>query len=162
MAPAPTQTALRELLADHQSRLSFALDSLFTFARERARRECADQLNQAVRRLRIAPDVEELSVTLLDAAAQFSTQAAIFRVEGETAKAGRVRGVPEPSAGNFMGLAISLNSAAALAGAVESRDPGTAVTTPAEVSTELCELFGHSAQGRVSIYPRVARDRVPA
>jgi len=162
MAPSPTRTALRKLLEDHQSRLSFELDTLFTESREGARREFADQLNQAVRLLRIAPDAEELSATLLDAAAQFSGGAALFRVAGDTAKPERVRGLPDADTEAFVGLEVPLSSAAALAGAVESRDPVTAVTTPTEVSPQLCKLFGHPADGRVSIYPVVVRDRVPA
>jgi hypothetical protein len=68
----------------------------------------------------------------------------------------------EPAAASFLALEIPLASAAALAGAVESRDPVTAVTAPAEVSSELCELFQHPSDGRVSIYPVVVRDQVQA
>jgi hypothetical protein len=162
MAPVPTRTALQKLLEDHQSRLSFELDTVFDESREAAQREFADQLNQAVRRMRIAPDADELAATLLDAAAQFSGGSALFLVAGDAAKLKRVRVLPEWAAEALMGLEISLPSAAAMAGAVESRDPVTAVTTPAEVSSQLCELFGHPADGRVSIYPVVVRDRVPA
>ncbi|HXB75343.1 MAG TPA: GAF domain-containing protein [Candidatus Acidoferrales bacterium] len=161
MAPGPTRTALQKLLEDHQSRLSFEVETLFAESREGAQREFGDQLNQAVRRLRMASDADELSATLLDAAAQFSGGSALFRVAGEAAKLTRVRVMPE-SAAEALGLEISLPSAAALAGAVESRDPVTAVSTPAEVSSQLCKLFGHPADGRVSIYPVVVRDRVPA
>jgi hypothetical protein len=164
MAPSPTKTALRKLLEDHQSRLSFELDTLLVESREEARREFADRLNQVARRLRIAPDAAELSVTLLDAAAQFSGAAALFRVVGDAVKPERVRvrGLPEPGEEGFISLEISLSSAAALASAVESHDPVTAVTTPAEVSAQLCDLFGHPSDGRVSIYPVVVRDRVLA
>jgi hypothetical protein len=162
MAPGPTRTALHKLLEDHQFRLSFDLNALFAESRESAQREFADQLNQAARRLRIAPDADELSATLLDAAAQFSGGSALFRVAGDAAKLMRVRVLPGSAADASADLDISLSSAAALAAAVESRDPVTSVTTPAEVSSHLCELFGHPPDGRVFIYPVVVRDRVPA
>jgi hypothetical protein len=164
MAPGPTKTALRKLLEEHQSRLYSEVDSLLAESRDETRREFADQLNQAVRRLRIAPDAQELSVTLLDASAEFSGAAALFSVAGDAVKPERVRvrGLPEPSPEGFINLEISLASAAALAGAVESRDPVTAVTSPSEVSAQLCELFGHPSDGRVSIYPVVVRESVPA
>ena len=164
MAPGLTKTTLRKVLEDHLSRLTFELDPLIAESCEEARREFADQLNQAVRRLRIAPDTEELAVTLLDASAQFSGAAALFRVEGDAIKPVRVRvrGLPEPPEEGLSSLVIALSSAAALAGAVESLDPVTAVSTPAEVSAPLCELFGHPSDGRVSIYPVVVRDQVPA
>ena len=92
-------------------------DTLFIESRERARRDFADLLNQAVRRIRMAPDAEELGATLLDAAAQFSTGAALFRVSGDIAILERIRGVPDAAA--FTMLEIPLASAAALASAIE-------------------------------------------
>lgn len=144
------------------SQLSAEAENLLAESREGARREFADQLNQAVRLLRIAPDAPEISATLLDAAAQFCGGAALFRIAGEMAQAERVRGVTESVADAFAGMEISLSEAAALAGAVASRDPVTAVTTPGEVSVPLWKLFEHPADGRVSIYPVVVRDRVQA
>src|SRR5436305_358591 len=112
MAPGPTRTALHKLLEDHQFRLSFDLNALFAEARESAQREFADQLNQAARRLRIAPDADELSATLLDAAAQFSGGSALFRVAGDAAKLMRVRVLPGSAADASADLDISLVSAA--------------------------------------------------
>jgi hypothetical protein len=59
-------------------------------------------------------------------------------------------------------LEIPIASAAALASAIESRDPVTALTAPGEVSAELIKLFDHPATGRVFLYPLVVRERVPA
>jgi hypothetical protein len=142
--------------------LSAEVESLFAEARERARREFADQLNQAVRRIRQAEDVEALGATLLDAAGAFSTGSALFHVEGQQAKGRRIRGVPEDTAEAFKSLEVPLASAPALAGAVETRDPVIAVTTPGEVSEDLVKLAGHSGEGRVFLFPLVVRDSVPA
>ncbi|HMD71246.1 MAG TPA: GAF domain-containing protein [Bryobacteraceae bacterium] len=138
------------------------VNSLFTEACEHARGECADELNQAVRRIRQAADADEIGATLLDAAARFATGVVWFRISGETATGERIRGVPEEAAEAFHAMEIPLASAAALAGAVESRDPVIAVTTPPEISEDLAKLLGHPADGRVSIFPIVVRDRVPA
>jgi hypothetical protein len=160
MVPGPLKSPVRQLLEDRLSSLPGEADALFIESRERARREFADLLNQAVRRLRIAADAEELGATLLDAAAQFSTGAALFRISGGIAILERIRGVPDAEA--FTMLEIPLTSAAALASAIESRDPVTALTAPGEVSAELIGRLDHPATGRVFLYPLVVRERVPA
>jgi hypothetical protein len=119
-------------------------------------------LNQAVRRIHQAADRDQLGATLLDAAGAFASGAAGFRITGEAAKGERIRGVPEEAAEAFLKLEIPLSSAAALAGAVESRDPVIAATGPREVSQKLANLLGHPPDGRASIFPVVVRDRVPA
>jgi hypothetical protein len=61
-----------------------------------------------------------------------------------------------------MDLEIPLASAAALAGAVESRDPVTAITTAGEVSAALVERLKQTPDGRAHIHPIVVKDSVPA
>lgn len=146
--------ALRQILEDHLSQLSLEVESLFA--------DFADELNQAVRRIRQAADADEIGATLLDAAAAFASGVAWFRITGEAAIGERIRGVTEEAAEAFHALEIPLASADALAGAVESRDPVIAVTTPPEISEDLAKLLGHPPDGRVSIFPVVVRERVPA
>jgi hypothetical protein len=122
----------------------------------------ADQFNQAVRRIRRASTQEELLATLLDAASGFANGVAIFRIHGEVARGERIRGVPEDIAEVFADFEIPLASAAALAGAVESRDPVIAATTGAEVSGEMAGLASHGEEDRASIFPLVVENRVPA
>jgi hypothetical protein len=162
MASGPSTSSLHQILEGRLSQLSLEVDGLFAEARERARREFADQLNQAVRRVRQAADPDELGATLLDAVSALAGGAAWFRITGEAARCERIRGVPEEAAEAFHALEIPLSSAAALAGAVESRDPVIAATTPREISEDLAKLLGHPPEGRVSIFPVVVRDRVPA
>ena len=161
MAPSPP-THLRTTLEQRLSQLSLEMEGLFGEARERARREMADQLNQAARRIRQAAGAGEIGATLLDATAAFAGGCALFRLEGGVAKGGNIRGVPEAAGENFAKVEVPLASAAALAGAVESRDPVVAAATPAEVSQEMVDLAGHAAGERVSIFPLVVRDRVAA
>ena len=158
MASGPSTSPLRQILEDHLSRLSLEVDSLFAHAQA----DFADQLNQAVRRIRQASDPDQIGTTLLDAAAAFAPAIALFRITGEAAIGERIRGVPDSTAEAFHALEIPLSSAPALAGAVESRDPVIAATTPREISEDLAKLLGHPPEGRVSIFPVVVRDRVPA
>jgi len=150
------------MLEGQLSRLSSEVERLFEEARGRARRELADQLNQAVRRIRQASSLDELSATLLDAAAPFFTGAAIFRINGNAARADKVRGVSEDASAAFASLEIPFSTAPALAGAVETRDPVIAVTTAKEVSPQLVSLAAHPADGRAFIYPLVVKTQVPA
>jgi len=162
MASSAPTTPLRRLLEERLTQLSDEADALYREGRERARRETAEQLNQAARRMRQAAEAEELAVTLADAAARFADGAAVFRIEGETAQGLRIRGVGEEAAERFQALRIPLASAAALRGAVETRDLATAAASAAELSAEMMELAGHAADARVTVFPLVARERVPA
>jgi hypothetical protein len=138
----------RRLVEDRLGTLSDDLDALFAESHERARREYAEQLNQAVRRLCNAQNTEELSGTLGDAAAQFAQGLLLFRVEEGVARNPRIE--------------IALSEAAAFAGAVESKDPQTAATTPAEVSSALLGLLGHAPGDRASLFPVTADGKVVA
>jgi hypothetical protein len=149
------------MLEGQLSQLSSEVERLFDEARGRARRELADQLNQSVRRIRQAASLDELAVTLLDAAMAFASGAATFRIAGTIAKGEKIRGVAADAGQAFCNLEIPLSAAPALAGAVESRDPVIAVTTSSEVSPELVSLAAHPSDGRAYVYPLVVKQQVP-
>ena len=138
----------RQLLEHRISEISTELELLFEGACDHARREQAEQLNQAVRRLRIAPDPGELCATLEDAAARLASGTILFRVAEGTATSDRIE--------------VPLGDAPALAAAAESQDPLIAAATPGEVSAPLVELLGHTPDMRVSILPVVAGEQVAA
>src|SRR5258708_6793515 len=152
MSASAPRSPLRQLLENRISLLSAEVETLFAEARDRSRREFADQLNQAVRRIRQSEDVEALGATLVDAAGSFSEGSALFQVDGQAARGRRIRGVPEEAAEAFKSIEIPLTAAAAFAGAVETRDPVIAVTTPGEVSPGMVTLAGHTSEGRVSLF----------
>jgi hypothetical protein len=158
---APTST-LRQILEGQLSTLSGEMERLFQEARGRAQGELADQLNQAVRRIRQSSSNTEMLATLLDAASGFANGAAIFRIEGDTAHGERIRGVSDDIAEVFGSFEVPLASAAALAGAVETRDPVIAATTGSEVSGEMAGLAAHGSADRASIFPLVVGETVPA
>jgi DNA gyrase/topoisomerase IV subunit B len=162
MSPHAPTSPLRRLFEERLAQLSDEADALYREGRERARRETAEQLNQAARRMRQAADTEELAVTLADAAARFAEGAAVFRIEGDAAQGLRIRGVTEGAAERFQALRIPLAGAAALRGAVETHDAVTATASAAELSPEMMALAGHTADSRVAIFPLTARDKVPA
>ncbi len=133
----------------------------FAATLQRERREFTDRLNQAVRRIRQTGDREELAGTLVDAAAIFCGGAAWMGVAGGGVRGGAVRGVPDGSAEAYASLNVPLASAAALAAAVESRDPTFAAVSENELSAALLGLPGHPAEGRVAIFPLITGDGVP-
>jgi hypothetical protein len=141
-------TPARRLLEDRIAKLSDDLDALFTETRERARREHAEQLNQAVRRLKVAGDPDELCATLENAADQFSGGALVFRIEDGVARHERVT--------------VLLESAPAFAAVMESREPQTAATIATQIGPELIDLLAPAATSRASIFPIETEDRVTA
>jgi hypothetical protein len=186
MAPIAPLTPVREILEGRLSKLALELESLFDTqlsaqvaaevqlqveavtaqvsaeARDRARLEFADFLNQAVRRMRQSGDLAELGATLVELAGMFAAGALLLSVRNKVAHGEQVRGVSLERAETVNQLEIPLASAAALAEAVESRDPVTTIATPAEVSEQLASFSGQGDDGRLFVYPLVTGDRVPA
>jgi len=142
----PPTSSLRQFL----EKFAAQAETLYAQTRDQARCELAAELNQAVRRLRQSATIQELAATLADSAAGFAGGAEVFFITDGVAKSLK------------MGLDVPLASAAALAGAVESRDPVIALTTLGEVSGPLVERLKHSHDGRAHIYPIVVKDGVPA
>ena len=142
----PPSSSLRQFL----EQFAAGAETLCAETREQTRREVTAELNQAVRRLRQSATLEELAATLADTAARFAGGAVVLLIGDGVAKSEK------------MELAIPLSSAAALAGAVESRDPVTAITTEGEVSAALVERLEHAPDARAYIHPIVVKDSVPA
>jgi hypothetical protein len=138
----------RELLEHRVAEISTELEQLFDGACDHARREHAEQLNQAVRRLRMAPDAVELCNTLAEAASRLAGGAILFHVKQNMAASDRI--------------AVPLGDAPALAAAAESTDPLMAAAIPGEVSAPLVELLAHGPDSRVAIFPVLAGVRVEA
>ena len=162
MASSAPTSPLRQLFEDRLLQLSTDVETLFAESRDRALRDFAEQMNQAVRRMRQTSDSEELAATLVDAASLFASAVAFLRIDGETARGERIRGVPGEPAERFAGLELPLASAAALTGAVETRDPVTAVPTWSEISPQLAGVFGDALGQRVTIFPILVGERVRA
>lgn len=151
---------LRQLLEDRVSQLLADADQTTGEWRRRAVRDCADRLNQAVRRLRQAETLAALGAELVDSASLFAGGAALFQIVGTQARLERVRGLDHQEAPD--GFEIPLALAPAFTGAMETRDPVVAAAVPGEISSALVELLKHSPDVRVSLLPIVLPARVPA
>ena len=125
-------------------------ESVCAEMRNRARSEVAGQLNQAVRRIRQAATREELGETVADTASAFAAGAAWFRIQDGAARSEKLE------------LTVPLAEAAALKGAVETREPVIALASGGEVSQQLAERFSHTGESRASVYPILAGDEPAA
>jgi len=162
MASEAPSAPLRQIIEARIAQLTAEVEDLFDVSRERARGDLAEQLNQSVRRLRQASGKEELAAILVDVASISATGVALFQVQGDEVRGERIRGVAEAEADRFHAISIPLTSAPALASALESREPVTAVAAPSEVSVDMVALAGRGPESRVSIYPIQIRERVAA
>ncbi|HEY7388378.1 MAG TPA: hypothetical protein VH640_07705, partial [Bryobacteraceae bacterium] len=166
MVPSASVSPVREILENRLSKLLPDLESeLDRFVSERcarARRDVADELNQAARRIEHAADAAAIAATLVEAAAALSAGAALLRVSDSALRGQQIRGVAEKCAETFRNLAIPLEVAPALAEAVRSRDPVTAMATAGEISGELASLLGRAYQERIHVYPLTAAGGVRA
>jgi hypothetical protein len=126
-----------------------------------SRRALAEELNQAVRRLRQSANADDLYATLLDVSLPFCEQAAVFSIHQSVARAERMRRVTAVESGEERGAAslpaleFPITEAAAFSTAIETRDPVIAMSAPAEVSDALVRLFEHKADERVYLFPLV-------
>ncbi|MEO8596759.1 MAG: hypothetical protein ABI759_25800 [Candidatus Solibacter sp.] len=127
----------RQLLEQRLADVSTELETIFETAVSEACRDQAEQLNQAVRRLRIAPDEGELCATLAGAVSRFAAGAIVFRLAGGVAAS--------------ESISVPLDDAPALAASAQSEDPLIVAATPGEVSAPLVEL--HPAESRAAIFP---------
>lgn len=164
--PSTAPPAFRKILADRLSEFSRQLEesaaTVAAEASETARRETADFLNQGVRRMRQASGAGELASALLDSTARFALCAALFRIDGGSAKGESVRGIEAEAESAFGTLDIPLADAPALAAAVESLDPVVSVTAPEELSAALSGYCGNDPHGRAYLFPLSPRGRAAA
>ncbi len=146
-----------------ESRVTAAMEAAIrgavTDAMSESRRALAEELNQAVRRLRQAIDIDDLNSILLDVTAPFCEQAVVFSIDEKSARAERMRRPAQTSSGeggaaaSLPALAFPISDAAAFATVIDTRDPVVAMSTPAEVSPKLVALFGHKPDERVYLFP---------
>lgn len=103
-------------------------------AKRASRAELAHELNQVLRRFRQYQTEGEWVRTVLDAAAHFAQQAAVFAVRDHSAESRGQINLPAAE-----GLSFPVASAAAFAAAVESKDPVIALRSAGEVGEALSD-----------------------
>jgi hypothetical protein len=153
----------QQVESEVESRVTAAIDAAvrgaIADAASESRRALAEELNQAVRRLRQAANADDLYAVLLDVTVPFCEQAAIFSIHERVAHAERMRRPSEVHSGengaapSLPALEFPVSEAAAFSTAIDTRDPVIAMSTPAEVSGPLVALFGHMPDERVYLFP---------
>ena len=106
----------------------------------------AEDLNQAVRRLRLTSGFQELAAAVVDGAAPYCDRCAVFEAVGENMALRAGRGVTG-------GVIVPVSIAGAFRAAADSGDPVFALATPAEVSQAVVNLFSHAIAERVFVFP---------
>ncbi len=119
-----------------------------------SRTEITNELNQVVRRLKNSESESELVDSVLDGTALFAAQVALFALEAGNLRALGGRRIDLPP-----DLVLPLESVAAFANAVDSKDTVVTMRTPAEVSDHLSS--GDKPQ-RAYLIPTLNRNRVAA
>jgi len=157
----------QQVEAEVKSRVSAVLQRSGADALQESRRALAEELNQAVRRLRQAANLDDLYSVLLDVTVPFCDQAALFSVHEKRVRAERIRrhaGVPAGESSTrgerLPRLEIPTSQAAAFATAIDTRDPVIAMSAPGEVSDALVGLFGHKRDDRIYLFPMVVNEAV--
>ncbi|MFN7992380.1 MAG: hypothetical protein U0Q18_02180 [Bryobacteraceae bacterium] len=156
MSSVAPSASLRQLLGQLEELVETETAERVSQGVRAAERRLAEHLNQAVRRLRQSSDFGEAATVLCDASAPFCNVCAVFRVQQNRAEAVRLRGGDAEIASRFRGLEVSVSSAAAFQTVIESCEPVVAVCSPAEVSPQVVELFGHSPDQKAFLYPLFA------
>lgn len=162
---ADLQGILDEGLADAAARIEHwyeteagsRLADVAAKARANARRDLAEQLGRAVRRLRQFESEDQWTQALLEGTRGFCERAALFIVKGQSLELKAAREFENPTLDG-----VSLASAPAFASAVETKDTVVAMRTRSELSDGVAALVGESASARSMLFPLTARDRVPA
>jgi hypothetical protein len=162
----------QQVESEVESRVAAAIESTVrgavADATGESRRALAEELNQAVRRVRHAASVDDLYSILLDVTVSFSEQAAVFSIHRELARAERMRRPAGVQAGengaaaSLPALEFQVSEAAAFSTAIDTRDPVVAMSTPGEISAALVGLFGHPPDERVYLFPLLAGETVAA
>ncbi len=153
MSTAAPSPSLRSLFSELEQLFQSETEARVSTSVQAAERALAEHLNQAVRRLRQADAFPEMAAILCDASAKFANACAVFHVRENTIGGERLRGAAGETAARFREMRFAADEAAAFAGAIESREPVVALSSAAEVSPAVVEVFGHAPGDRAYLFP---------
>lgn len=129
---------------------------------EKTRRVIAEALNQSLRRFRHLPAQAPVYRLLADASAPYASKVVVAVVEGDMFRVVASRGV-EGLSDDAIESGWVISDAAAVASAVESRDPVVALATGSELSEPLARLLGdEQADAKAYLFPVLCRADVVA
>lgn len=153
MSTAAPSPSLRSLFSELEQLFQTETEARVSTSVQAAERAMAEHLNQSVRRLRQAATFPEIAAILCDASVPFANACAVFYITGNVVCGERLRGASGEAAEHFSGIRFSATEAAAFAGAIESREPVTALCSATEVSPALVEAFGHGPADKGYLFP---------
>lgn len=152
-----TQRLLQELAAAREAAAEEAARSGHAAA--------AEALNLGVRRIRHAISVTEVGNALLEAATSYCGRAALMVYQGQIIAGWRAAGFVQNGnafSESWARFQMPIDSAPALAQAIETRDPVVSLTLPGHLSPALVELLGLEPGQRAYLFPLCFRQRVVA
>ncbi len=132
-----------ERFTDLEARLHAEIES----ERDRARRDLSGDLSRAIRRMVRAADEQEWASAVVDAAAPFTSRAALFVLDRALMKGSRARGA------GVAGIEVPLALAPAFATAASTGETIVAMRSASELSKPIAEVFEPAPAGRCFIFP---------
>jgi hypothetical protein len=149
------QTRLEEY---YRSTIGDRVTAALLEARGDIRREFAEKINQALRRLRVFESDAQWAAAVLDATESFCDRTALFTLNGLNLHLAAVRGMGPP--GDLEDVPLSV--APAFASAIATADTMVALRTASEMSPQLAAVFGEDPALRFHLFPIATRERVAA
>jgi hypothetical protein len=141
----------RDFQAELVERVAAEVAAASPQIRERVKREAAEDLNRAVRRLAEFESEGQWAAAVLDSIAGFCSRAVLLTVAGEKLKVVRVRG-PEQGA-PAAGLEVAFSDAPAVASVVNSREASVTLTAEREISSPLAAFFEAGGMSNCAVVP---------
>lgn len=146
-----------------EDRLARETEDAAAEARHAALRRLSEDLNQALRRLRLVRTPEEVTRWLVEASAPYCPRVAVFGLNGPFVEGLAIRGVEsEASLALFDALDFPLEEAPALAAAARDGETVAALAARSEVSSPIVDVFHHHPDEKVHLFPLVVRGETGA
>ena len=122
----------------------------------------AEKLSAAARRLRSEDSVTGVAAALVETTAHYAGRAALLIHKGDRLLGFKAEGLTDAQDSAFHLLDIPIADAAAIAHAVDTKDPVVTTGSANELSASLAEVLDVQPGSRVHLFPIVLRDSVLA
>ena len=153
---------LDELHAELAEQLQRDCAAVVDRAVREAETHAAETLSAAARRLRSEDSVTGVAAALVETTAHYAGRAALLIHKGDRLLGFKAEGLTDAQDSAFHRLEIPLADAAAIAHAVDTKDPVVTTGSADELSAPLAELLNVQPGSRVHLFPIVLRDSVLA
>lgn len=148
------QEQIEQIFEERMTALTAGIEAALAESLATARREVAEKLNQAVRRLQ-SDGGNHWGYSLVTSTQGFCERAAVFTLEGSELHLSSSRNTSESKPST-----IKMASAPAFASAVESREPVVAMRTSRELSEPIACWLGEARDQKSYVFPVVSNNKV--